>query len=234
MQLEVPFGKRNFLSRIEWGERKRIAIIVHPDLSIETRAPIDCDIESIKIFLMKRAAWIAKQVDYFSCFHPLPVKRQFISGETHLYLGKQYRLKVKDGKNQNIKLHGKFFLAEAPIGQNKDKVKKLMQTWYIEHARKIIKNRVSKILPRFLKYGIETPQFKIQIMKRRWGSCSKKSNITLNTELIKVPGSCIDYVITHELCHLLSSRHDAKFYRVLSKFMPDWEQRKARLERFLI
>jgi len=234
MQLEIPFGQRKFLSRIVRSDRKRIAIIVHPDLSIETRVPIDSDLNKIKNFVTKRAAWIAKQVDYFNRFHPLPVKRQYVSGETHLYLGKQYRLKVQNGRKQYIKLQGQFFIVEAQTEQNNDIVKELMQLWYIEHVRSIIKKRISKILPGFFKYGIETPTFKIQLMKRRWGSCSKKKNITLNTELVKVPISCIDYVITHELCHLLSSRHDPKFYRILSKFMPDWELRKTKLERFLI
>lgn len=234
MQIEIPFGKRIFLSQIEWSERKRIAVIIQPDLSIITRVPIGTELITIKIFLIKKASWIAKQIYYFERFHPLPVKRCYISGETHLYLGKQYRLKIKTGKKPNIKLQGQYFVAEEPASQQHEKVKEQMLKWYSDHAREILKKRIALILPVFQKLGIESPQFHIQVMKKRWGSCSKKKNITLNTELVKAPIMCIDYVITHELCHLLSSRHDAKFYRILSNFMPDWEKRKARLERVLI
>lgn len=234
MQIEIPFGKRIFLSQIEWSERKRIAVIVHPDLLIKARVPIGVDLAKINKFLIKKAAWIAKQVDFFGRFHPLPVNRLYISGETHLYLGKQYRLKIKTGEIHNIKLIGQYFVAEVPSDQQHEKVKEQMLKWYRDHAREILKKRINQILPVFVKLGIKPPQIRIQSMKKRWGSCSKKRNITLNTELVKAPIMCVDYVITHELCHLLSSRHDAKFYRILSNFLPDWEKRKARLEKTLI
>jgi hypothetical protein len=234
MQIEIPFGKRKFFAQIEWSERKRIAVIVQPDLLIKARVPIGTELKTIKIFLIKKAPWIAKQIYYFERFHPLPVKRCYISGETHLYLGRQYRLKIKTGENLNIKLQGQFFLAEISSKHREEKARNLMQKWYHDHALEILNKRIIKILPDFLKDGTESPQFQIQLMKKRWGSCSKNKNITLNTELVKAPIACIDYVITHELCHLLSSKHDAKFYRILSNFMPDWEKRKARLERVLI
>lgn len=234
MQIEIPYGKRKFFVQVEWSKRKRIAVIVQPNLLIKARVPTGVDWVTINKFLMKKAAWIAKQIDFFGRFHPLPVHRRYISGETHLYLGKQYRLKIKTGKKPNFKLQGQYFVAEEPAGQQHEKVKLQMLKWYSDHARGILKKRIDIILPVFQKHGIEFPQFRIQAMKKRWGSCSKKKNITLNTELVKAPIMCIDYVITHELCHLLSSRHDAKFYKLLSDFLPDWERRKARLEKVLI
>ena len=234
MQIEIPYGKRKFFTQVEWSKRKRIAVIVQPDFLIKARVPIGVDLVTIKKFLMKKAAWIAKQVDFFGRFHPLPVNRRYISGETHLYLGKQYRLKIKTGKIHNIKLIGQYFVAEVPSDQQNKKVKEQMLKWYRDHAREILIKRTNQILPVFVKLGIKPQQFRIQAMKKRWGSCSKKKNITLNTELVKAPIVCIDYVITHELCNLLSSRHNAKFYRILSNIMPDWEKRKARLEKVLI
>jgi hypothetical protein len=86
-------------------------------------------------------------------------------------------------------------------------------------------------LPKFIKYKISQPEVKIKRLKKKWGSCSKQGKITLNSELVKAPKGCIEYVINHELCHLVEHNHSSAFYELQEKTMPDWEKRKNKLEK---
>jgi predicted metal-dependent hydrolase len=105
-----------------------------------------------------------------------------------------------------------------------------MMAWFGEHSREILESRVAKHMPDFLKRDAPTPRVRYRRMAKRWGSCSPKGAVTLNTELGKAPLHCIDYVVVHELCHLLHPHHDQRFHRLLSGILPDWKHRKDRLE----
>ena len=109
-----------------------------------------------------------------------------------------------------------------------------MLDWYSAHAKNLLSRRLSQYLPIFVKMKAPEPKILFRRMKKRWGSCSKNGVIMLNNELAKAPILCIDYVIVHELCHLLYPNHDRKFFRLLKRIMPDWEKRKERLEKVII
>jgi predicted metal-dependent hydrolase len=234
MRVELSHGRRRFVIDVVSSDRKRLTITVHPDLRITAKAPAGYKSEVIRTRLEKRASWIAKQLDYFLRFQPLPVPRKFISGETHYYLGRQYRLKIRNGKNARVRLIGRFFEMELPNPKDRKKARTLMLDWYSTHARNLLVKRLDLYLPIFLKKGAAKPKILYRCMKKRWGSCSTRGTIVLNTELVKAPSHCIDYVIIHELCHLLHPHHDRKFYSILGRILPDWERRKERLERVII
>ncbi|MCD4786318.1 MAG: M48 family metallopeptidase [Candidatus Eremiobacteraeota bacterium] len=234
MQVKLPYGKRELIVDVEWSERKRFSITVKPDLTIIAKAPVGCDTESIHRRLRKRAAWIARQVNYFKQFQPLQPERKYISGETHYYLGRQYRLRIRKEQKSSVKLKGRFFEIKLPDPSDRKKAKELMLGWYSSHAKNLLDNRLRKHLPYFLKLGASEPEIRFRRMKKRWGSCKDNGVIMLNTELVKAPLYCIDYVIVHELCHLIFPHHEGKFYRLLKRLLPDWEKRKERLERVVI
>lgn len=233
-RVEISFGSRRFQADIVWNDRKRLAITVHPDLRITAKAPAGYELEVIRRRLEKRASWIARQIDYFECFHPLPTERKFVPGETHYYLGRQYRLRIQPGEIERVRLLGRFFEVELPDPNKREKAKALMLDWYSAHARNLLAMRVSQYLPTFTRMGASEPAVRYRRMKKRWGSCSGNGVIMLNTELVKAPLHCIDYVIVHELCHLLCLHHDRRFYNLLGLILPDWEKRKERLEKMVI
>jgi predicted metal-dependent hydrolase len=105
-----------------------------------------------------------------------------------------------------------------------------MEQWYAAKAGTWFPAILADHLPHFARSGTTQPRLQIRKMKTRWGSLSAKGTLTLNLDLIRAPKSCIEYVITHELCHLLHRPHDAAFYRLLEKHMPDWEKRRHKLE----
>jgi predicted metal-dependent hydrolase len=230
----IRIGSRIIELEIIFSHRTQLTINVHPDMAITVRAPLSSTVEEVKHRVRKKSAWIIKQLNYFEKFQPLPTKRQYVSGETHLYLGRQYRLKVVEDGSESVKLKGKYFWVFTEDKDNTDKIESLVNKWYWDHAMALLKKRLELLMENARKLTILNPNVKFRKMSKRWGSCAKSGNITLNTELIKAPIHCIDYVIVHELCHLRQKNHNFSFWRLLSRLMPDWEKRKSRLEEILI
>lgn len=222
--LEIPF-------QIDYSERSRLTIHVHPEMRLEVLAPKTRSSDSVLNRVEARATWIAKQWRFFERYQPTQPARQFISGETHRYLGRQYRLKVTKAINPSAKLVGKHLHVRQPNPSNRSATELLVNQWYRQHSTSTFARRTAMCLERCKSLKLKsTPKISVRKMVRRWGSCTKAGNITLNLELVRVPVNCIDYVIIHELCHVKIHDHSPRFYRTLSRVLPDWERRKERLE----
>lgn len=226
----IQFGSRKINFKLEYSDRKSLGITVKPDLSILVKAPVDSKLDIIKIKLKKKAPWIIKQQSFFLTFHPKTPARKFISGETHLYLGRQYRLKIIKNKTESVKLIGKFIEVSTI---NKVKTKELLRAWYLHNAKTKFQKIAKPLIYKFKKYKVEPSSIVLRDMRSRWGSCTPKGKIILNQELIKAPKGCIEYVIIHELCHLIHHDHTQKFIDLQKKEMPDWEKWKMKLEKLL-
>lgn len=230
----ITYGKDTIVYKAVFVPRKTLAIEVLPDCSVVIKAPTGTTTDAIRSKVVKRARWIIKQQLYFHQFEPRTPKRQFVGGETHLYLGKQFRLKTTSSEKSMVKLKRGFFQIELRPEACPDTVRKLMYRWYAEKARIKFAEVFQQCWPTFENLGHSAPRFQIKQMKKRWGSLSRNGVLTLNPDLIRAPKECIDYVITHELCHLQYHDHGSDFYRLLEKVMPDWEKRKHKLELALV
>ncbi len=228
----VNFGSRDIRFKLQYSARKTLGISVLPDLSVIVTAPNESDFGKVKELIKKRAAWILKQQAKFSEYLPGQPERKYVSGETHLYLGRQYRLKLIDGRPETVKLKGRYIhITTMEKGKgNKEKVKSLLDNWYQARAEKYFQQKLEKAFEKFRRYKIELPPIRLRRMPKRWGTCSAKGIIHLNPDLIKFPSSCVEYVIVHELCHLIEASHNRNFYQLLQRVMPNWEGRKFRLE----
>jgi len=220
----------SWTKNILYSKRKTLGIVVNPDGTVVIKAPVDAPLSVIAEKVKKRASWIMKQQRFFESFgKPVP-KRRYISGESHLYIGRPYRLYVREGKPNRISFDGRCFeIVCTPASQ----AESLMKAWYREQAKAKFAEIAAPIIQQFKKYDVTPQSICIQAMENRWGSCTPKGKITLNTELIKAPKPCIQYVITHEMCHLLHKNHTKPFYALLQKEMPDWEKWKNKLEKTL-
>lgn len=132
-----------------------------------------------------------------------------LSGETHLYLGRQYRLKVGAGDTASVKIDRGHLLLSLPGKADPGRVKALLHRWYLDHARQVFNAVLDEWLPRFK--GYQRPRLIVRSMKSRWGSLSPGGTMTLNSSLIRAPRACIEYVVVHELCHLKHRDHDTSF-----------------------
>lgn len=224
------FGRERIDFTLTFGDRKRLKITVHPDQRVTVDAPLGSALEDVLERVRRRAPWIAKQRLYFERFHPVQPPRQYVSGETHLYLGRQYRLKVVEDGSETVKLVGRYLRVFTRRPADRHRVEALVKAWFREHAVRILSRRLARCLEDAGRIGVSAPRVRFQTMKGRWGSCSSAGTITLNTELAKAPLPCIDYVLFHEICHLKHPHHGKDFYRLLSRFVPHWERWKERLE----
>jgi len=230
MKEAIQFGSRTLIFQLEFSNRKSLGITITPEMEVKVRAPFDATIEKIKEKVKKKAPWIIKQQSFFLSFQPRTPERKFVSGETHLYLGRQYRLQINIGMNESVKLKGKFIEVTVP---DKSKAKDLLNQWYLEHAKNKFHSIAEPLIERFKKYNVKPGSVVLRDMPKRWGSCTPKGKIILNPELIKAPKGCIEYVIIHELCHLLHHDHTQKFIDLQTKEMKDWVKWKMKLEKLL-
>ena len=214
---------------LSYSKRKTVEIAVHPDCSVVVKAPLGTDETLVEDFVYKRVRWIRRQLRYFAQFAPRTPKRRFVGGESHLYLGKQYRLKIRPAETDEVLLKRGFFHVQT-VDDKPEHLAMLLEAWYRSKADVYFAQVFEECWHLFAKKGVDKPLLKIRKMKTLWGSFSSKGGITLNLELIKAPRECIEYVVIHELCHLFHLNHGPKFYSLLEQFIPDWIKRKHRLE----
>jgi predicted metal-dependent hydrolase len=230
MKSAIQFGSKQIDFYLEYSNRKTLGITVKPDLSVLVKAPVDTALEKVEETLRKKASWIIRQQSFFLTFHPKTPAKKFMGGETHLYLGRQYRLSIVQTKLESVKLKGKF-IEVATI--DKLRVRQLVNGWYLGNAKIKFQSIAQPIIDRFKIYKVEPSSIVLRDMPTRWGSCTPKGKIILNPELIKAPKGCIEYVIIHELCHLVHHDHTQRFIDLQTKEMKDWEKWKMKLEKLL-
>jgi predicted metal-dependent hydrolase len=209
---------------------QRLLIKVDPDCRVLVHAPATASDEDVLQALKLRSRWIYEQLRQFRAQLAHVTPRQYISGESHYYLGKQHVLKVIEapGEVQQVRLlRGK--LEVSVRHRSAENVRELLREWYRTRARDVFSRRLQAALEQTL-WVSNVPTLRIQKMQTQWGSCSPNGRITLNPYLVKAPRECIDYVILHELCHIAEHNHSERFYRLLKQVMPQWEKVKARLD----
>ncbi|OQB05855.1 MAG: WLM domain protein [bacterium ADurb.Bin212] len=213
-------------------ERKTLSLTVNPDLSILVKCPNQATEERIEKFLKKKWLWLQKQINYFKKFKRTKYHREYISGESFRYLGKQYMLQIKeDGENRVVLSKGKLVLHTAMYTSDAKYNKLLVSRWYSNKTKFVFNERFEEVLNRF-DYS-QKPSLGIRQMNKRWGSYLNNDKILLNPKLIEASRECIDYVITHELCHMKYKDHDKRFYKLLEQKFPKWEKTKEKLENYL-
>tara|TARA_R110002096_G_scaffold428319_2_gene639835 strand:+ start:11295 stop:11990 length:696 start_codon:yes stop_codon:yes gene_type:complete len=221
------YGSEEIVYTLHFRERKTLGITVLPNRSIIVNAPIGNSIEKIEEKIHKRASWILKQQDHFLSFEPRKTIRRFVSGESHLYLGRQYQLLLVKSDEEKVKhIGGKIEVRT----NDTSKAEKLLETWYLDKSKTWFHNIAEPLIEHFKKYQVEPNKLEIRKMKNRWGSCSTKGRILLNLELIKAPKACIEYVIIHELCHLVHRDHTKAFFDLQQREFPEWKKWKNKLE----
>lgn len=215
---------------------KNINLNIKPDMSVEVSAHDKVPLDFICDFVKSKGAWIIKNVKTFEEVQPYgQSEREYVSGESFKYLGKQYRLRVQESDEETVKYYRGFIYLFVKGKENYPRKVKLMDEWYREKARLAFEKSLDKVYPLLQKYEVKKPHIEIRSMKARWGSALvDKNTILLNTELIKASKYCIDYVVLHELIHFKYNNHSDNFYQMLHSLMPDWEKRKAILDEEIV
>lgn len=208
----------------------RVVIHVEPDARVLVDAPDTAPLADVRAAVKKRARWLSQHVAAAKArlAHVLP--REYVSGETLHYLGRRYRLKViiDASVKTEARMRGAFITVTIPE-QAPATIRAALDAWYRQRAREFFADRLSTVAAP-LRWVKQPPPTRLQFMTVQWGSCSPSGRITLNPLLVKAPRECIDYVLLHELCHLLHHNHSPKFYRTLDRHMPNWRVVKEKLD----
>lgn len=232
MQASIIYGDRKIhYQLVENGSlTSKIRIHVHPNGNVEVEAPPSTKPSEITRAIYKRAAWISTRLSEVSAVREHVLPREYVSGETHFYLGRRYQLKVAQtlGRRASVKLKRHQILVELPE-PDKASVKKHLAAWYKERASHYFEKRLEEII-QSLPWVEDVPPVKLISMRKQWGSCSPQGAVLLNPWLVRAPRECIDYVILHELCHLKEHNHSKRFYELLDRYCVSWRHTKAKLD----
>lgn len=206
-----------------FSNRKTLGLTVERDASVVIRAPKGTDWERIEAFVEKRKFWIKEKQSHPQKYRPPKPIKEFVSGESVLYLGRNYRLEIKDSDSEFVKLAGKFFVC----GPKKCDLKLTFRQWFVDRAKLKIPPRVRYYAD---KMGVSHKKVTIADMKYRWGSCTPSENLTFNWRLVKAPMHVIDYVVVHEVAHLLEHNHGSRFWQHVKTQIPNFEAAKSWLK----
>ncbi|MEJ5302110.1 MAG: M48 family metallopeptidase [Bacteroidales bacterium] len=208
---------------IQYSNRKTISIIIERDRRVVVRAPLNTSEEMIEKEINKRKFLLFQKINHPQKYENLKPRKEFVSGESILYLGKHFKLEVVPYEIEGIHFDNKFYISK----KNQVKASQLLKKWYIKQAEE-------KIIPKVKTYaknlGVKYNTIKILNLKYRWGSCTPKDNINFNWRLIKAPIYVIDYIIVHELAHLIEPNHNPEFWNIVSIQLPHYYRAKEWLK----
>ena len=211
---------------------KNINLRIKADQCVFVSAPKDVAAKLVDAFVIEKSAYILRAIKRFKDkkrFETLD--NSFVDGESVKLFGRNMRLKIKTASKNAVESDESYVTLFVKDSKNVEMKKRLLDTWLRKKCMEEVTAICKKVYPKVKKYGIAFPEIQMREMVSRWGSCSpKKGFVTFNTTLVTMPISCIEYVVTHEFTHFLYPNHSKKFYEQLATFMPDWEERKRRLE----
>ena len=223
--IKIPYQVEKRATR-----KRTITITVKPDGSVLVAAPHSSRMDDVKQAVRKRARWLVESIEEISRRREHVLPRQYVSGETHFYLGRRYVLRIHNGRQpkDEVKLTKGSFQVFTNNSEP-DEVRAMLKGWYREHADLYFHKQLEALVEK-LPWVPEVPRYHLRFMQKRWGSCSPKGTLSLNPHIVKAPKECVEYVLLHELCHIKQHNHSKRFYALLDLHMPNWRERKARLE----
>ncbi len=212
---------------------KNLNLHVRKDGSIYVSANVAVPTEKIDEFLTSKCKFILDAQKRFreqEQYKPLP--KQYVSGETFYIQGRSLRLKVVQAPKERVHSDGVHLFLEIKDPNDFVKRERMVKRFLDKQCKAVFEEILGELYPVFQKYGVAPPILRIRDMDTRWGSCLPgKGVVTLNKRLLEAPRNCIEYVVTHELCHFIHPNHSKHFYAFLSMLMPDWKERKSLLEK---
>jgi len=216
-----------FAVQVSRTARKKSASIKLEGSLVKVTVPMSLSETRVRELISKRSGWIQSKLKEQSK-QPIFKSKEYVSGETFPYLGKNYRLKVHEGIESSVKLKNGYLNVCV---SNEDKgdatIKFMVEEWYKRHAQ----TRLTEKTERLAKViGVTPSSIEVKSFKSRWGSCSSRGDISYNWKIILASHRIIDYVVVHELCHLIEHNHSAKYWKEVGKYIPDWKECRERLK----
>lgn len=206
------------------SNRKTLSIYIERDGQISVLAPQDFTHEKIEEVLEQKRGWIYKSLAEWEDLNATRVKREYVNGEGFLYLGRTYRLQIVEEQDKPLILkNGYFNLRRQALPKAED----VFKEFYRQKGNKKLRERVSLYEN---KLGVKAHEVRMLELKNRWASCSEKGNLNFHWKCMMAPLTVLDYVVVHELVHLLHKNHTTAFWNEVDKLIPDYQERKQWLK----
>jgi len=229
MKLSTKYGNKIIEFDVEYRDRKTLSIQIEPIDKIFVISPKELTEDIIKEKVKSKGKWIIKKLIDFKDMGYIPFNKEYVNGESFMYLGRNYSLQITVDKNilyPKVKIIKKKLTVATPT-KDQTILKKAIEKWYRREAKKIISKRVEFYKPKF---KIEPRQIKIKEQKKRWGSCTTKEDLLFNWRAIMAPSPVIDYIVVHEMSHMATKNHSSKFWKSVEAILPDYNDRKKWLK----
>lgn len=231
--LQITWGQRQIVAELRRTQRRVLRIEVRPSGKVVVFAPISEEVCKVEERVKHKRPWIFRKIDRVLSWPSLTPERYFVSGETHLLLGKRYRLSIERSDDPEVCIAGTRLKILTRRINDQVHCRQLVAKFYATIAHSVFTERLRAVAPPFIRRGLEMPTLVVRQMSKRWGSYTSSGRIVLNVDLVRANPTLIDYVICHELTHAFHSDHGKDWRSLLNTIMPDWEDRKARLEALL-
>lgn len=201
--------------------------IVPPKGDVKVSAPVICSDEEIRNFVLKKIPEISKVKDKFKK-QPRQSEREYVSGESHYLWGKPYRLEVIYGNNKyEVEKTSNKIILKIPEGTDALKRESIITEWYRKELKRVLEIIAKKCEKNT---GLTANEYRVKNMKTKWGTCNiDKKRIWINLQLVKKPMDCLEYVLTHELVHLIEKNHTHRFHALVGEFYPTWKEARKLL-----
>jgi predicted metal-dependent hydrolase len=232
-QVDIGWGDRRIIAQVRRTDRRMLRIEVRPSGEVVAFAPSDQPLCNIRERVQNKGSWIFRQIDRIATRPPVTPDRRFVSGETHLLLGRQYRLAIEQSNDPRVLIDGSRLVLLARRVDDQAHCRRVLAVFYTITARGVFTERLDAMIPPFVRKGLRKPSLIVRRMSKRWGSYTPKGRIVLNVDLVRASSPLIDYVICHELAHAFYPDHGEEWRNLFDTVLPDWESRKARLEAVL-
>lgn len=203
---------------------KNLHLSVHPPYGkVTVSSPDFFELEKVRVYLTTKIGWI-KQEQRKILNQEREAEKLFITRESHQFLGKRYLLKIKESEKSKIVLKHSIIDLYTKQDATTDAKKKILYNWY----RKELRLQLSTLIQLYASImNLHTPEFGIRTMKTKWGSCiTENKKLWFNIELAKKPLDCIEYIVVHEMVHLLERNHNKNFILMMDKYLPNWRTQK--------
>lgn len=206
-------------------KRKKLTITVERDRSVVVHAPESTSEETIRKVVKSKRQWIYEKTKHAQKYDkkPHPPDKELVNGESALYLGREYQIEIISTDSTEIRFEQRFLIPASLVEERRG----VLRNWYINRAKERILPKVKSLA---VTLGVEFANAKIVDNRFRWGSCTPKDNVNLNWRLIKAPMFVVDYVIVHELAHLIEANHTPRFWNVVRTHAPTMEKARSWLK----
>lgn len=206
--------------------------VLPPEGRVRITAPVTASDEAIRLFAITKIGWVKRQIEKFKS-QPRQTEREYVSGESHFVWGRRYKLEIKHTKTaNNIQIKANKLMLTVREASTQQQRENVMTEWY----RAQLKSKLPELFEKWeTRIGVKANDIGVKNMRTKWGTCNTKDKrVWINLQLAKKPVECLEYVVVHELVHLLEKNHTPAFVGYMDKFLPDWRVTKEELNSFIL